>query len=94
MDIWGLACCLIEIFGGPIPYEDLPQLPQVARRILLDKRPPLVPPWFHARIRPTLEACLHFEPERRPSAGEVQLAIAQLQPRDLEQTGMDRRRTE
>lgn len=23
LDIWGLACCLIEILGGPIPYEDI-----------------------------------------------------------------------
>ncbi|KAL8429717.1 hypothetical protein Efla_001152 [Eimeria flavescens] len=23
VDIWGLACCLIEILGGPIPFEDI-----------------------------------------------------------------------
>merc|ERR1719197_1096825 len=24
VDIWGLGCCLVEILGGPIPYEELP----------------------------------------------------------------------
>lgn len=23
VDIWGLACCLIEILGGPIPFEEI-----------------------------------------------------------------------
>ncbi|OEH75831.1 tyrosine kinase-like [Cyclospora cayetanensis] len=23
VDIWGLACCLIEMLGGPIPFEDI-----------------------------------------------------------------------
>jgi serine/threonine protein kinase len=93
VDIWSLALCLIEILGGPIPYEYLPQTQQVIQRLLGEQQPPLVPHWFTPQIRPSLQACLELHPARRPCVGEVQLALKSLTPSELVGHGMDRRRT-
>jgi serine/threonine protein kinase len=93
VDIWSLACCLIEILGGPIPYEDLPQTQQVIQRLLAESVPPTVPHWFTPVIRPCLQSCLELHPHRRPCVGEVQLALKAATPAELVAHGMDRRRT-
>eukprot|EP00435_Cladocopium_sp_Y103_P013800 s301_g3.t1 len=42
-DIWSLGCCLVEILGGPLPYENLPMMSEV-RGQLAAGIPPMVPP--------------------------------------------------
>eukprot|EP00434_Breviolum_minutum_P000164 symbB.v1.2.000139.t1/scaffold16.1/size461936/13 len=44
VDIWSLGCCLVEILGGPLPYENLPMMSEVQNR-LKQGIPPMVPPW-------------------------------------------------
>jgi len=90
-DIWGMACCLIEILGGPIPFEDVPEVPQILdclRRGL----PPLVPYWFVEAVRRALGQCFFFRPEGRPAAADLTVALSTLTAQDMEERGMDTRR--
>ncbi|CAK0831460.1 unnamed protein product [Prorocentrum cordatum] len=91
-DIWGLGCCLIEILGGPIPFEDVPEVAQIMD-CLRRGRPPLVPHWFAEATQPALRQCFAFEPERRPAAAGLAFALGKLTAQDMERCGMDKRRT-
>lgn len=93
VDIWSLGCCLVEVFGGPLPYEDTPQMAQVVNLMLRHRQPPLVPPWFTPEVRPMLSQCFEFDPAVRIAISEVQLALKRLTPEELERHGMDKRRT-
>jgi len=93
VDIWSLGCCLIEVFGGPLPYEEVPQMANVLKVMLMQRKPPLVPPWFVPKVRPILARCFDFEPQLRPAVFEVQLVLKRLTPDEMERHGMDTRRT-
>lgn len=92
MDIWSLGCCLVEVMGGPLPYEDIPQMSHVMTLILVHRQPPMVPPWFCPQVCPILSQCFDFEPNHRPCASEVQLVLKTLCAEDLDRHGMDKRR--
>lgn len=91
VDIWSLGCCLVEIFGGPLPYEHARQMSQVILLILKQKCPPTVPNNFHPEVRKILKQCFEFNPSRRPCVGEIQLVLKHLTAPELERCGMDRR---
>jgi len=93
VDIWSLGCCLVEVLGGPLPYEDIPQMSQVITLILRHRQPPLVPPWFTPTVKPMLAGCFDFVPELRIPISEVQLVLRRLTAEELERHGMDKRRT-
>lgn len=93
VDIWSLGCCIIEVFGGPLPYEEVPQMEQVLDLMLNKRQPPMVPHWFTPRVRPCLAGCFDFDPKRRIPISHIQLALKVLSPRELEQYGMHERRT-
>jgi len=90
-DIWGLSCCLVEIMGGPIPYEDVPDVEDImaahTRRIQ-----PMVPSWFAFVARLALERCFDFDPDRRLKAAELLRTLQLLTPHEMELHGMDKRR--
>jgi len=92
VDIWSLGCCLVEVLGGPLPYEDVPQMAQVITRIRVHHQTPLVPPWFCPEVRPMLAGCFDFEPELRIPISEVQLALRRTTADTMERHGMDKRR--
>ncbi|CRG93074.1 protein kinase, putative [Plasmodium gallinaceum] len=69
-DIWGLACCLIEIFGGLIPFQHIKQKEDVIIEILLNKKKPEIPNWFHPDLLSLLERSFSTDPNRRPSCNE------------------------
>lgn len=94
IDIWSLGCCLVEVLGGPLPYEDVPQMAEVLNLMLRHRKPPLVPPWFTPEVRPMLASCFDFESKRRIEVSEVQLVLRRLTPEMLERHGMDKRRTQ
>ena len=91
VDIWSLGCCLVEILGGPLPYENLPMMSEVQNR-LKQGIPPMVPPWFTPNSRPMLHKCFQFDPARRIDISEILLTLKGLTPQDLERCGMDVRR--
>lgn len=93
VDIWSLGCCLVEIFGGPLPYEHLQAMSEVQVAMLQLKQPPLVPYWFAPQVQPMLKNCFLFEPYRRTDINQVQLALRNVTEQDLKMHGMDKKRT-
>jgi len=92
VDIWSLGCCLVEVLGGPLPYEDTPQMANVMVLMLKHRQPPMVPPWFTPEAKPMLASCFNFTPEKRVVISEVLLVLRRLTPEDLERHGMNKRR--
>merc|ERR1719161_457542 len=43
VDIWAIGCIMIELFGGVLAYADCNTMPQLTKRLLIEKRPPDVP---------------------------------------------------
>lgn len=92
VDIWSLGCCLVEILGGPLPYEHVPQMSEV-HALLAQCIPPLVPQWFAPNAQPMLKKCFEFDPPKRINLPEILLTLRGLTPQDLERSGMEARRT-
>eukprot|EP01056_Protomagalhaensia_sp_Gyna25_P004738 Protomagalhaensia_sp_Gyna_25__4737@NODE_465_length_3363_cov_46_170578_g359_i0_p2_GENE_NODE_465_length_3363_cov_46_170578_g359_i0NODE_465_length_3363_cov_46_170578_g359_i0_p2_ORF_typecomplete_len174_score17_51Pkinase_Tyr/PF07714_17/8_5e31Pkinase/PF00069_25/2_9e30Kinaselike/PF14531_6/2_1e08Kdo/PF06293_14/0_001WaaY/PF06176_11/0_019APH/PF01636_23/0_029_NODE_465_length_3363_cov_46_170578_g359_i027103231 len=92
-DVWSMACCLIEIFGGPIPHEEYYENSAVIQRILTDQKAPIVPAWFCPNVRSILQACFSWNPVGRPSTREVQLVIQSVTAEDLDAHGMNEKKT-
>ncbi|KMZ95931.1 protein kinase [Plasmodium vivax Mauritania I] len=69
-DIWGLACCLIEIFANQIPFQHIKHKEDVVLEILVKKQKPNVPDCFHPKLHKLLERSFSIDPEERPSCEE------------------------
>ncbi|CAA9986256.1 protein kinase, putative [Plasmodium knowlesi strain H] len=69
-DIWGLACCLIEIFANQIPFQHIKHKEDVVVEILVNKKKPNVPNCFHPKLHKLLERSFCIDPEERPSCEE------------------------
>jgi len=93
VDIWSLGCCLVEVLGGPLPYEDVPQMAQVLNIMLVERRPPMVPTWFSPIVKPMLANCFEFDQSLRSPIGDVVMALGRLTAEELQKHGMDKRRT-
>merc|ERR1711972_235949 len=57
VDIWALGCILIELFGGVLPYADCRSMAQLSTRILVEGRPPDLPPSIPAPLREVIFRC-------------------------------------
>merc|ERR1712066_949090 len=44
VDVWAMGCTHIEIFGGPLPYDDCINIQQIVAKVLFDKVMPHIPP--------------------------------------------------
>ncbi|CDJ38227.1 Tyrosine kinase-like (TKL) protein, putative [Eimeria tenella] len=93
LDIWGLACCLIEILGGPIPYEDIHSNEGVIHALLYNRRKPTVPAWFHPSVRATLDNCFTWNPWERPDTQHLKNVFDKLTPSELNKYGMNLKRS-
>lgn len=78
VDIWAMGCIIIELFGGILPYSDCTTMAQLSARILVQKRPPDVPPAVPAPISALIQRCVVFTPSRRLSAEELINEFAKL----------------
>jgi len=78
VDIWAAGCILIELFGGVLPYADCLTMPQLTARILVEKRPPDVPPGTPPQIVALIGRCVMFDPSWRITATELQSELARL----------------
>ncbi|CEM23193.1 unnamed protein product [Vitrella brassicaformis CCMP3155] len=88
-DIWGLGCCLIELFGGPIPYEELDKMPDVIRRIFHERKNPTIPETFEIQTKRIIEQCFDRDPRERPAAVEVLEVLQTLTPTIVRRHEMD-----
>ncbi|SBT75253.1 protein kinase, putative [Plasmodium ovale] len=69
-DVWGLACCFIEIFGNQIPFQHVKHKEDVVIEILVNKKKPNIPHWFHPEFIRMLERSFSRDPSERPSCEE------------------------
>ncbi|CEL99974.1 unnamed protein product [Vitrella brassicaformis CCMP3155] len=91
IDVWSLACCIIEIFGGPLPFENLPKMQDVIIEIMSRGGVPKVPFWFPTFFKNILHRCFSKDPTERPTAAELQMCLKKLSLRVVKQYGMDHR---
>merc|ERR1711862_470735 len=71
VDIWAMGCIFIELFGNRLPYYDCQSMAQLSARILVERRPPDMPPTVEAPVREVASRCLEFDERRRINAGEL-----------------------
>mmetsp|Transcript_121286 Transcript_121286/g.387569 ORF Transcript_121286/g.387569 Transcript_121286/m.387569 type:complete len:1148 (+) Transcript_121286:146-3589(+) len=80
VDIWAMGCILIELFAGVLPYADCTNMPQLTARILIERRPPELPPRVSPQVAGLIRRCVAYQPTARPSAGELRAELARLAP--------------
>ena len=87
IDIWGLACVIIEMSTLKVPWEGM-RMEQIMFAVCMDKRAPEVPdsaPAAPAHINicagniPHLRRCFAFTPTERPSTSQMIEAFFGLQ---------------
>lgn len=71
VDVWATGCILIEIFGGPLPYDDCNNMQQIVAKVLIEKMCPHIPYHLPRGVRSIVEDCFHFDLTQRTSAPEV-----------------------
>ncbi|KAH8582577.1 Tyrosine kinase-like [Cryptosporidium sp. chipmunk genotype I] len=91
-DIWAVACCLLEIFGGPIPFFEYSSNEEVINAIVIEKKKPKIPPWFHPSISNLLSKCFERKPFNRPSSYEVLMTLNGINSEDIRRYGMNVKR--
>eukprot|EP00933_Yihiella_yeosuensis_P040904 TRINITY_DN35315_c0_g1_i1.p1 TRINITY_DN35315_c0_g1~~TRINITY_DN35315_c0_g1_i1.p1 ORF type:complete len:1075 (-),score=210.90 TRINITY_DN35315_c0_g1_i1:93-2954(-) len=75
VDVWAMGCIFIELFGNVLPYADCVTMPQLTARILVQKRPPDVPPTVPPPLVEICCRCLQFDPARRITGAELQALL-------------------
>jgi len=78
VDVWAMGCILIELFGGVLPYADCQTMAQLSARILVQKRPPDVPPGVPAPIMALIHRCVVFDPGWRLTADDLQRELGRM----------------
>ncbi|KAH9536217.1 hypothetical protein CY35_17G097000 [Sphagnum magellanicum] len=73
-DIWALACLLLELQTGKVPWEGLNIL-QIMSKVCVKKSSPPIPSGLGHELVEVLQKCFAFEPSERPSAIEVLEAV-------------------
>lgn len=71
VDVWALGCILVEVFGGPLPYDDCGNVQQILAKVLIEKACPHIPYHLHRGVSKIVEECFHFEIAKRISAQET-----------------------
>mmetsp|Transcript_61496 Transcript_61496/g.144032 ORF Transcript_61496/g.144032 Transcript_61496/m.144032 type:complete len:399 (+) Transcript_61496:79-1275(+) len=71
VDVWALGCILVEVFGGPLPYDDCQNIQQIVAKVLIDKQLPYIPNHLPSGVRPIVEDCFQFDFKHRSSAQDV-----------------------
>ncbi|KAJ1607458.1 protein kinase [Cryptosporidium canis] len=91
-DIWAIGCCLLEIFGGPIPFFDCSSNDEVINAIVVEKKKPKIPTWFHPSISVLLSSCFERKPLNRPSSNEILSVLRGIKSDDIKRYGMNVKR--
>lgn len=78
VDVWALGCILIEIFGGPLPYDDCVNIQQIVAKVMIDKQLPYIPHHLPRGVRSVVEECLEFDIKARTSAHEAYNRLKRL----------------
>jgi len=71
LDVWCMGSILVQIFGGPAPYDDCDNIEQIISKVLIDKQMPYIPCDLPPGVQPIIKDCFHFDIEKRPTALDV-----------------------
>lgn len=66
-DIWSIGCCIIEIFGGGIPYSNSND-DNTLINMIREGIPPEIPSFFPSCLKKLCSKCLQVNPNMRPSS--------------------------
>lgn len=78
VDVWAMGLILIEVFGGPVPYNDCTSIHQIVAKLLVEKALPYIPNHLPRGVKAIVVDCLHFEHSRRTTAQDVHSHLRQL----------------
>jgi serine/threonine protein kinase len=84
IDMWAMGCIVVEIFGGPLPYEEISTLADLTREMLVHRRTPAVPEKIPHEIRVVASGCLNFDHRLRPTSRQAfdRLKVSKRQLRE------------
>ncbi|EUD68551.1 TKL protein kinase [Plasmodium inui San Antonio 1] len=78
IDIWSLACCIVEIFSSKYPYHNLSKNVKIRHELLINKNTPHIPNFLPNSMKKCLERCFSFTPEERPCAYEMYKCLKKI----------------
>mmetsp|Transcript_20287 Transcript_20287/g.67674 ORF Transcript_20287/g.67674 Transcript_20287/m.67674 type:complete len:619 (-) Transcript_20287:761-2617(-) len=70
-DVWSIGCTVLEMLTGVMPYSSLSNDMAVARCVLRNEEPPLIPSGLSEECHRFLLRCFTRDPDQRPSASEL-----------------------
>jgi len=71
VDIWAMGCIFIEIFGGPLPYDGINALSELARLMIVGRKQPVIPKQVPELLKCILRSCHNFDQRLRPGSRQV-----------------------
>ncbi|CAA9989092.1 tyrosine kinase-like protein, putative [Plasmodium knowlesi strain H] len=78
IDIWSLACCIVEIFSSKYPYHNLSKNIKIRHELLVNKKTPHIPNFLPNSMKKCLQRCFSFNPEERPCAYEMYKCLKKI----------------
>ncbi|KJP88146.1 TKL protein kinase [Plasmodium fragile] len=78
IDIWSLACCIVEIFSSKYPYHNLSKNVKIRHELLVNKKTPHIPNFLPNSMKKCLQRCFSFTPEERPCAYEMYKCLKKI----------------
>ncbi|CUV05480.1 unnamed protein product [Cryptosporidium hominis] len=66
-DVWSIGCCMIEIFGGGIPYSKFND-DNALISMIREGVPPEIPSFFPPCLKKLCSKCLQTDPNLRPNS--------------------------
>ncbi|VWU52796.1 tyrosine kinase-like protein, putative, partial [Hepatocystis sp. ex Piliocolobus tephrosceles] len=78
IDIWSLACCIVEIFTSKYPYFQFSKNLKIRHELIVNKRTPYIPTFLPNSIKKCLQRCFSFVPEERPCAYEIYQSLTKI----------------
>jgi len=79
VDIWAVGCLLVEIFGGPLPYDDCQNIHQIVAKVLIEKALPYIPHHLPAGVRAIVMDCFQFDVSQRTTSQDVLVRLRRLE---------------
>lgn len=81
LDIWSLACLIVEILKGMEPHADCTSISQLATKLLVQKLPPFEDSSYegvHSDVESLVKSCFVRKMADRPSAATLLSALGAL----------------
>lgn len=82
VDVWALGCLLIEVFGGPLPFDQCASIQEIVTKVLIERETPFVPGFLPPTLASIAKDCFVFDPALRTSSRDVYLTLQSLGTED------------